>query len=156
MPFTTHGLRHDTEALFARLLRDEKWLMTPCVVITEVTISVVRDAKTLLTFLDDRQIICGWPGAKRQDVFEFTVGQYRSYVEGRDHTGGQGPMTACDEKCVDDPKADTEVGATEENVKADAAESDAAAEAKPEGECAASSEACGHAPAAQPTEQAAE
>ena len=40
-------------------------------------------------------------------------------------------MTACDEKCVDDPKPCSEVGATEENIKADAD-----AESKPEGECA--------------------
>ncbi|MBN1249527.1 MAG: hypothetical protein JXC32_17830, partial [Anaerolineae bacterium] len=116
MPYLTHGLRHDTDDLFAKLLdpSNEKWGMTPCVVLRmlswpEEEINAVRSADELLTFPDGCQVICGWPGARRQDVFEFTVGQFRAYVHARDHRGGNTPMT-----CSDDPKPDSETGATEE------------------------------------------
>lgn len=104
MPYETHGLRHDTEALFAKLLAEDKWLMTPCVVFQPHStflpqVLLVRTLEDLLTFSDDdAQVICGWPGKHRQDVFEFTVGEFRSAVAGRDHRGGEQPMTSCDEK----------------------------------------------------------
>ena len=160
MPYQTHGLRHDTEALFAKLLAEETpgWQNMPCVVIWGESLTLVRAISVLLGFPDDAHVICGWPGAKRQDVFEFTVGQFRAFVQARSSQGGQEPMTACDEKCVDDPKPDAETGATEENVKEDAAAEGAAegtCEAKPEGECAGTCEKADE-PAAQPTEDAAE
>jgi len=151
MPYQTYGLRHDTDHLFALLLRDDKWLMTPCVVIDGKDIIICRNPHVLLTLGDDFQVICGWPGKQRQDVFEFTVGQFRAAVQARDHIPQEGTMTCVDEKRDEEPKPECQEKAAEP-----AAEGDAAAEAKPEGECAASSEACGHAPAAQPTEQAAE
>ena len=108
----THGLRHDTEALFAKLgapsphpLGDTRWLMTPCIVIEEESISVVRDRLLLLTFTNDAQVICGWPGAKRQDVFEFTVGAFRAFLSARDHSTGGAVMT-CDETKPTEQAAD--------------------------------------------------
>jgi len=89
MPYQTHGLRHDVDALFAKLQAEDKWLMVPCVVIDEGAygedgeIRLARSAAELLAFRDACQVICGWPGARRQDVFEFSVGQFRSAVAGR-------------------------------------------------------------------------
>ncbi len=94
--YQTHGLRHDTDALFARLLPESpiapRWLLTPCAVIHENTITLVRSAADLLALPDDAQVLCPWPGQQRQDVFEFTVGAFRSAVAGRDHSGGEQQM----------------------------------------------------------------
>jgi hypothetical protein len=102
MPYQTHGLRHDTDHLFAKLLAEDKWLMTPCAVLTGADqITLVRAAGALLTwFPDDAPVICPWPGKARQDVFEFTVGQFRAYA--RDHTPGGTAMTCCEKSKRDD------------------------------------------------------
>lgn len=92
----THGLRHDTEALFAKLLAEDKWLMTPCVVLFEQEVLLERSAAALLDFPDDAQVICGWPGATRQDLFEFKVGQFRSAVAGRSPVAKAEPVGAPD------------------------------------------------------------
>ncbi len=102
--YETHGLRHDTDALFALLMREEKWEMTPCVVVMQsggryISINLVRERAALLNLAGDHLVICGWPGKHRQDVFEFTVGQFRAYA--RDHRGGEQPMTSCPEKCAE-------------------------------------------------------
>jgi hypothetical protein len=112
MPYRTHGLRHDTDHLFAKLLAEDKWWMTPCVVIMawygarvlggelreHADATCIRSAAMLLTFADDAQVVCGWPGKQRQDVFEFTVGQFRAFVQARSHSPQEASMTAVDEK----------------------------------------------------------
>ena len=139
MPYETHGLRHDTEALFAKLEGEELWAMTPCVVIDGDHIHMARSAGQLLPFPDHAQVICGWPGAKRQDVFEFTVGQFRAYA--RDHRGGDQPMTCCDdprpETKTDDPEApesSTSDGQPAETSTSAEANAEVAGEAVPAGE----------------------
>ena len=106
MPYKTHGLRHDTEALFAKLVAEEKWLMMPCVVFRPDNVIcsqvvIVRSVENLLSFADDTQVICGWSGAKRQDVFEFTVGQFRSAIAGPSHSTGGADMGCAEENRTD-------------------------------------------------------
>ena len=106
MPYKTHGLRHDVDALFAKLLGEDKWSMTPCAVIVDMggplpLIALVRSAENLLSFADHAQVICGWPGKQRQDVFEFTVGQFRSARAGPSHSTGGADMSCTEEKRTD-------------------------------------------------------
>ncbi len=106
MPYQTHGLRHDTDHLFALLLREEMWANTPCVVIRSEEICIARSIGVLLAFDNSDQVICGWPGKQRQDVFEFTVGAFREYVNRSsghrpataENIGGEKPMTCVDPK----------------------------------------------------------
>ena len=92
-------LRHDTYHLFAKLLLYPlAWPMTPCcvrVITAEAadgeggphldTVAsewrVARAPEELLSLPDETEVLCPWPGVGRQDVFRFTVGEFRAAWE---------------------------------------------------------------------------
>jgi len=72
------SLRHDTADLFRlQLLAHSSWAMTPCVVRIEAEWRVIRHERLLLNLSDHIEVLCPWPGKARQDVFAFTVGDFR-------------------------------------------------------------------------------
>ncbi len=90
---TLHKVRHDCKHLFEMQLLPEpgtavdavSYDMTPCLVrlplLTEEAPSLqwfmVRHPHELLQLHDECEVLCPWPGAKRCDVFRFTVGEFR-------------------------------------------------------------------------------
>ena len=75
-------LRHDTADLFRlRLLADQPWAMTPCIVQQEAEWRSIRHPDLLLHLPDDTEVLCPWPGKARTDVFRFTVGEFRKAHE---------------------------------------------------------------------------
>jgi hypothetical protein len=110
-PHGLHRMRHDCAALFAKVLLPElgtpadaiSWDMTPCAVrlyadlrpavdhgdgtITPPTAVpewyVARHPYQLLALPDETEVLCAWPGARKQDFFRFTVGEFREAWEAR-------------------------------------------------------------------------
>lgn len=78
--------RRDLENYFelSGIFECEKLSHTPFLVfrIVEDTVHVrtADNARTLLGYPDDTQVMGQWPGKKRSDYFRFTVGQYREYI----------------------------------------------------------------------------
>lgn len=76
------GLRHDTADLFQlRLLATRPWAMTPCIVRVDAEWKLIRHPDLLLRLSDETEVLCPWPGKARQDVFRFTVGDFRKAHE---------------------------------------------------------------------------
>jgi len=72
------NLRHDTADLFRIVLfAHSPWAMTPCIVRVGTEWRVIRHPQLLLHLSDDVEVLCPWPGRARQDVFQFTVGDFR-------------------------------------------------------------------------------
>jgi hypothetical protein len=45
-----------------------------------VEVKIVDNARQLLTYPDETQVMAQWSGRYRSDFFQFTVGQLRDYV----------------------------------------------------------------------------
>jgi hypothetical protein len=74
----SRSLRHDTADLFRlQLLAHSNWAMTPCVVRIGGEWRMIRHECPLLCLSDDVEVLCPWPGKARQDLFAFTVGDFR-------------------------------------------------------------------------------
>jgi hypothetical protein len=77
-------LRHDTKDLFIDMLfpymsskTKQVLTLTPCLVQIDSEWRMVRHPALLLELPDEVKVLCPWPGQWRQDVFEFTVGDFR-------------------------------------------------------------------------------
>lgn len=76
------NLRHDTKDLFRLcLLNGSLWKLTPCIVRENGEARVIRHPELLLHLPDDTEVLCPWPGKFSQDVFQFTVGDFRKAYE---------------------------------------------------------------------------
>ena len=47
-------------------------------------VRIVDSAKKLLAFADETPVMGQWKGDHRSDYFQFTVGQYRQYLDAKD------------------------------------------------------------------------
>jgi len=104
LPKGLHKVRHDCEHLFCLKLLPQPgedadtlgWDMMPCLVQLFPEMAdgawpgaeapptnsvlqwfIARHPYQLLDLPDETEVICPWPGAKRCDVFRFTVGEFR-------------------------------------------------------------------------------
>jgi hypothetical protein len=89
------GLRHDTADLFQlRLLATWPWAMTPCIVRVAGEWKLIRRPDLLLRLADETEVLCPWPGKARQDVFRFTVGEFRKAHASAQSRGAQAESAA--------------------------------------------------------------
>ncbi len=84
--------RTDLEQYFSisGVFKNTKLTHTPLLVFVTsedtVTVEIIDRAKELLNYPDATPVMGQWRGEWRSDFFQFTVGQYRAFLEAGDDT----------------------------------------------------------------------
>jgi hypothetical protein len=69
------------------VFESERLTHTPFLVFVEeenaVHVRIIDNPRKLLSFSNETQVMVQWPGEWRSDYFQFTVGEYRHFIEGK-------------------------------------------------------------------------
>ena len=79
------GFRKELKDYFTRfvLARDvSKKQSTPFIVVSD-KVEICHKVEDLLDYYDETEVLQGWPGKQRTDVFYFTVKQLRAHIKGQ-------------------------------------------------------------------------